>query len=489
MKSKSFWVVILIFVFFLLSVIFLYKNRGELFVNVANIYYKKNNIEKAIDFYEKAFLLNYNDKIAREIYVNLLINSPLTIENQKKISDFLNMKVGDLAETRAYNFVNNVRNEIYKKYPEHYVKNAFYNQQLVRWGKNPITYKIIVNDSVPEYFVDEIKKAFLTWEKASNYQILFLKTEDNPNIIVKFENNNSKDMVEDKFVVAYTYPTISANLLEKMNINFYIKDNLNNYYSNNQVYNTALHEIFHALGFMGHSSNKKNIMYLSKDAVIIQDDKRAEPTKADIYTLQLLYKTRPDVTNSAEIKYEYLPEFLLGNKDEILNIKINEAKTYIQKAPELPGGYMDLAEGYVYKNEQASAVKVLEKALINSESPEITSMICYNLAVVYYQMQNYDEAKKYLEKSLNIKDSEISHYLLAEIYKSEQNFKSAEKEYQYLIIKNPNNIEYIIALTNLYVINRNYIKAIKTLRNYIKNNPNEKNNPRFKPYGVLNIFI
>ena len=41
-----------------------------------------------------------------------------------------------------------------------------------------------------------------------------------------------------------------------MTMKFYIKDINGKFFTANQVYNTALHEIAHALGVMGHSNNK-----------------------------------------------------------------------------------------------------------------------------------------------------------------------------------------------------------------------------------------
>ena len=44
-------------------------------------------------------------------------------------------------------------------------------------------------------------------------------------------------------------------------------------------------------------------------------------------------------------------------------------------------------------------------------------------------------------------------------------------------------------LLNIYVLNKNYLKARKVLKNYVKSNPTDKNNPRFKDYGALKLFL
>ena len=116
-------------------------------------------------------------------------------------------------------------------------------------------------------------------------------------------------------------------------------------------------------------------------------------------------------------------------------------------------------------------------------------MIYYNLAVTNYYQDSLLEAQKYLLKSLKYKDSEEKHYLLGEIYVREGNTQGAIKEFSDLITKNPKNIEYTVALTNIYVLNRDYIKARRVLKTFYKNNPNERDNPRFKPYGIIKFGL
>ena len=98
-------------------------------------------------------------------------------------------------------------------------------------------------------------------------------------------------------------------------------------------------------------------------------------------------------------------------------------------------------------------------------------------------------ALDYAKKSREINDSEELHFLFAEIFAKQNDFANAIKEYNYLIMKNPQNIEYTIALANLYVTQHKYPSARKVLKNYIKQNPNEKNNPRLQPYGILRFGL
>ena len=105
------------------------------------------------------------------------------------------------------------------------------------------------------------------------------------------------------------------------------------------------------------------------------------------------------------------------------------------------------------------------------------------------QINNTEMAKEYAEKALEINNEEDLHQILAEVYTKEKNLEKAIQKYNYLILKNPKNINYTIGLTNIYITQKKYLEARKTLKNYFKHNPKDKNNPRFKSYGILKIFL
>lgn len=488
-KNKSSWILTFV-LFFLLLCILLYNSNGDKILALkANYYFKNNNLELAQKYYEKAFELGYDDSKDRDIYINTIINSPLTIEAQEKLVKFLKTSKDDTAKLKAEYFLYDIKREIYRKYPENYINNAVYNQKVMRWSKQPITYAFESDNEVPQYFFEEIEKAFTEWEKATEHRLMFAEGYEKPNIIIKFEADNPAKDRGQKFVVAYTSPNINLNKLESMEIVFYLKDTLGNYFSKNQVYNTALHEIVHALGFMGHSNNKEHIMYLTKDSVSVMNDTREEISDADINTIKLLYKIKPQITDSEDFKADYIPYLVMGSEKEVNNDKIREAKIYIKKAPNLPAGYIDLAEGYVVAKDYPKAIKALEKSLQFADNEEILGMIYYNLAVTYFYIDHLELARDYLQKSMAIEDSQEKHYLLGEILVREGKTEQAIKVYSQLIKQNPKNIEYTIALANIYVIDRKFVKARMVLKNYIKNNPAERNNKRFEPYGILKSFL
>ena len=306
-------------------------------------------------------------------------------------------------------------------------------------------------------------------------------------IVIEIRQNpeNGNPQYGQKYVIANTTPSISGSKLKCMNIRFNLRDPDNKMLKPNQIYNTALHEIFHAMGFMGHSFDKNNIMYMSTSKSAELNDEKLELQKADISTLELLYKIKPDITNSDNISYEYVPYLILGDSEEVNHSKLKEAKNYISKAPALPGGYIDLAETFVAEKKYAEAINCLEKALRLSSNDETRYIVYYNLAVSYFYIGNYEMVKDNIERAKAIHDTEELHFLLAENYLKQKNTQLAIEEYRYLVDTVPENIDYMINLVNIYVNEHNYIEARKVLKVFVEKNPQEKNSDRLAPYKVL----
>ena len=460
-----------------------FKQRADLiYSNIGNYYYKHNNINQAQKYYEKSFALGNADSDLREVYVNSIINSPLTVESQEKLVKIAEDPIVDGASVKAKYFLYDLRREVHRKYPLNYIRQAPFNQKIVRWNNLPITYCFINSQSAPPEYTSEIRSAFNNWEKLTPIMFAESNSKD-ANIIIEFVQNKPENFEYGrKYVVAYTTPIININRLEKMNIKFFTLDPDGENFTPNQIYNTALHEIFHALGFMGHSYDSGNIMYLAKDNKALVDDTKLELTDADISTLKLLYKIKPDITNKGDMVSEYVPYLVLGDDEDISISKTREAKHYIYQAPTLPGGYIDLAESFVAQKKYPEAIKALEKALSLADTNDVRYIIYYNLAVAYYYIDNTEMVLEYLNKAKEIKDTEELHFLYAENY-LKKDVEKAIIEYKLLIELNHNNSDYIIKLANIYIRRHDYLNARKIVKRYLKQHPNEKD--KFSTYGIL----
>ena len=475
--------------FALCGIVLMNSHTDVMHAILAQYNYGKNDINKAMNHYEKAFDLGYKNSDARMKYINLLLNSPINETNQKRIIKFVNIPENDSAKYKAEIFLSDLKLEIYKKYAGNYITQVPYNQKIIRWSHNPITYKYYNSSITPEYYINEINNAFLIWGEQSENTLKFKEVNNNPDIIIRFNNQKTKVGSSEKYIAAYTQPIIKNSILKNMTVDFFITTPDDKYFTPNQVYNIALHEIGHAIGIMGHSDYRKSVMNMTTDYVILSNDLRKDLTIQDINTLKLLYNTIPEISDLIKNDAEYISSIVIGKQEEIANTKIKEAKKYIKKAPNLPTGYIDLADAYVSLEEYPKAVSSLNRALSLANNDEIISMIYYNLAVSYFLMSDFEQAKSCLGKSGSLQDSESAQKLLAEIYYALDEKQDAINIYKNLILKNQSDIEYVILLTNIYVRNHQYIKARLVLKEFISKNPNERHNPKLSPYGIIKLFL
>ena len=462
-------------------------HKAAVYAQIGSFYESRNNYRESQKFYEKSYKLGNTDTNFRIKYISSLVNSPLTIEAQEKLVAIAQDEIRDSASASAEYFLRNLKKEIHNKYPENYVKQAALNQKIMHWGKMPITYSFKNKKNVPEELVNAVNDAFDAWERASQVRIRFDRIQsDNADIVVIFEGKQIKKAeYGEKYVIANTTPYNTQTKLEKMVMKFSVYDLDGDMFTPNQIYNTALHEIFHALGFMGHSMDENSIMYLSKNGSALYSDDRMQISEPDKMTLELFYKIKPDITDANELKYDYIPYLILGSSSEVNLAKADEAKSYIRKAPTIPAGYIDYAQILLNEKRYTAAIGYLEKALRLATDDETKNMVYYNLAVTNYYDGNYKLALIYTEKAKEYKDEPELHALNAEIYLKQDEINKSIEEYEYLIGLNPKNIDYAINLANIYIKNKHYFKARKVLKNYQHNNPNDKNNQKLSPYKIL----
>ena len=453
------WLILIIYIVFLV-------NRSSFYSSIGNFYLQNKNYISAQNYFEKSYKLGKNDKIFRNSYVKSLIKSPPNIETQERLERIIVDGINDIASEIANEYLRELKINIQNEYPDNYIKQAPINNEILHWGKFPITYNFKNSEQVPSTFTNAVREAFNTWEQESSGIVKFKQTSsESPNILIEFVNKQYENAeYGQKYVVAYTIPVYEQNKLNQMDMKLSVYNLYGEPYTFNQIYNTSLHEIFHALGFMGHCQENNNIMYMSKDNESLQNDYRKDLNNADINTLKLLYKIKPDITNSNEIEYKYIPFLVLGNDDEINDIKEAEAKNYIRQAPTISAGYIDLAQILLNKHQYTLAISSLEKALRLAFNDETKRLVYYNLAVANYFDENYELALVYTNKAEEYGENLDLHVLRGEIYLKEKNIKSAIKEYLILVKKSPNNIDYTINLANIYIKEKRYISARKVLK-------------------------
>jgi len=180
------------------------------------------------------------------------------------------------------------------------------------------------------------------------------------------------------------------------------------------------------------------------------------------------------------------PPIILGSESEVTNKKIEQAKKYIAQAPQIPVGYMDLAIAYYEVENYQAAIKNLEKALELTHNEEAKFPILYNLTLTYFENRDYDNALIYGQMASNIKESIELSSLVSYIKFKLGNEKFAMEELMTLFEKNPQNIDVAQYLVRAYLDKRKYFDAGSILKQIKSSNPDAATDARITQFGVLN---
>lgn len=398
-------------------------------------YLRKNEPVKAYKVLKKAYILRSKDRDIRYYYVKSMTNVKPIEKIQKEMFKFSQGKENDAAQKLAKQQINIWKLNILNNIGDNYIEQAPFDRNLVRWDIKtfPLKVRLEIPITTPDYYRIEIEKAFLQWTVSTDFLKFEFVEKGKADIIVKF-NPLPEDVCEDgicKYVVAYTEPKISGKILKSMTITMYDKDANGNYFSDKELYNTVLHEIGHALGIMGHSYSSDDLMYMSSQPEMNFTRYRNNfqfISKDDLNTVNLLYKLIPDISNVSMTKFEkdglIFAPIVLGNEKDIGRRKIKEAENYIQSAPDLPGGYIDLAVAYADMEKYSQAIEALRTALDLAKSDSDRYLIYYNIAVIHLNSNRPEEAEKYLKlaKTINANDD------TAELESNLNHAKAAKKK-------------------------------------------------------------
>ncbi len=393
---------------------------AEIFTAIATTDLNKEHYKSAVKFADAALYLEPENRDARLVYIKSLTKMAPSYANQKAIFDFTRSKQNDEADRIAEKKISEWRDFALKKSGENYIYNAPMDTKVVHWDKNtfPLTVRFSRETRVPEYYEMKARTAFDTWQRVSDGFFRFDYTEGDADIEVKFVPLSVSSQGQQGHLgnPAFTTPVIKNNRLKKMVIYLHDRDRHARYYPQDAVYTFVLHEIAHALGVMGHSQNANDLMYMSNMATVVTGIE-ASITESDLNTLYLLYNLVPDITNTTEYdtKGQIYAPVVLGSEKDIIARKIDEAQTYIKKAPFQIGGYIDLSVLYARVEDFDSAETMLEKGLSVSRSSMDKYLIYYNLAVLYMEKNDKNGALNYAHQAQAISNNPEIQALISEI--------------------------------------------------------------------------
>lgn len=413
----------------LLVIMLFYKSpaAGMYYYKKARVLYNSKQYEQSLPLFEKSLGIDNKNILTRFYYVLALSKSEPTYDVQKKLYMMGNSTINDEAKKYARYQAVALRHKLLEGVEDNYIYNATSGNEIVRWDIKSFPLKVYFEDlsSVPEYYKENIDKAFNQWTTRTNFvKFKEVSTPDEANIIIKF-----KDIPDDvcsggvcKYTIAYTDPVIGQdNLLKKMNLTFYKTNPLKKKFSSLEVYNTALHELGHTLGIMGHSDRMSDLMYSSNENnmnmyALYRSDFQYLSLR-DLRTLALLYRLEPTISNVKNLdkSHLYYSPLILGSNDARLRQKILELKKYIETYPNLASGYINIATVYADSGNFNDALKALNVAFGLTKSVDEEYLVAYNRAIVYYNMQNYDKAMEFAQQANSIKPNQNVSSLISDI--------------------------------------------------------------------------
>lgn len=430
-----------------------------------------------------------------------LSKMPLSYSVQKKLVDIVHKDDNSASEKLATDIVLNFRKKIYEKYGDSYTKEALYEGVVLRWSKNsfPIAVYVEKNNDIPLYYYEQVENSFNDWQRESENFVSFKKV-NNPamaKIIVSFNDNLGKPCgnTNSEYKAAITKPVIEKEkILKQMLINVLVKKDTGEFFSNEQIKTILTHEIGHALGLWGHSSDNKTIMYYSLDNPYDYYENRIDTSlnEKDIASLKILYTLAPDITDdSFELnkKERYLyPKMLFSPIDDYQNKILSKAEELLKSNPYDLQYALSLADAYNQNGKYDESIKLMIYLLDKTRDKYLLGILNYNIANNYISLKDFDNALYYAKQTLNYSNSLDNRSLIAYIKYCRGDLDSAEREFIYILGKNPSLTSASLGLADVYIKKKQYMSARKVLKYLIKLNPDIVNDKIFTPYKIYVMF-
>ena len=337
-------------------------------------------------------------------------------------------------------------------YPgENYIKNATdENGDIHIFKKNPI----LIYVPQGEYY-DPITQAFVAYN--NNFKGLFsFKATNNPNesdikIVLTDDFSEFSDLNGAIGLGAPKRYDKNGNI-EYSELKILNQNTLGGYKPTLiAVYNTALHEIGHCIGILGHSQNEADLMYksldLNRDSNVLRDF-----SYRDKETIKLMYSGKNNyiqnsIRNAQQEKLkenlEYAKES--NNSDSYLILadsyygmkQYDKALEAYKKALELNKDnykiYLKLAACYEQAKKYDDEITFSQYALKKAQNDEQRALANIAVASGYYNKKNYEEALPYSYKALELdpqqKDYFINYLNICNILNKKSNAKEAYDMY------------------------------------------------------------
>jgi len=395
--------------------------------NQAKALYDSGKYEQSLPYFEKSLFADSKGILARFFYVMALSKSKPVFSVQKKLYKMADSKIADEASKYAKSQILYMKHNLLKGLENNYIYNAADGNDILRWDIKSFPLNVYFENSndVPSYYVENIKAAMNQWVKRTNFiQFNEVLSATGAQIVIKFENLSPDACIGDecKYAVAYTNPEIDKNkILKKMDLTFYKTNPRNEHFTQREIFNTALHEIGHTLGIMGHSDNPNDAMYPVLDNSYYSYFRSNDQSLSsrDLRTMVLLYRIEPTITNTKNLHDEtfYYAPLVIGEDDVRLQKKLEEYQKYIEDYPNMAAGYINSSSVYADLGDFDSALNSLNIAENVMNGNDERYLVYFNKAVVYFNKQNYTKSLEFAKKAQSVKNDSNVQELIEDIRK------------------------------------------------------------------------
>lgn len=468
----------------------------ELLFGIGKTTFEAKDYKTSSELFKNAYRLRPENRDYPYYWALSLSRMPMTYHSQKDLYSISQMDNYAKAEIYATKVLNFFKSKVIAKNGDNYIEDAVHNDQVLRWDVTslPLKYYVDTAVQVPPYYLDLIKKSFLEWQSKTNGFLTFapVANKEEAQIVFSFLDVDNSKLCTDgncEYSVGNTIPLVENNKLKSMDVKINVKNNLQQYFSPDEISTVMVHEIGHALGIWGHSDGINDIMYYSADQ---NYGSQKEISRRDLNTLKLLYSLAPDVTNveltSSQLAHFWYAPVILSGLDKSKDNDIAKSAQKLNENPSDVSSWLELAARYSSDKQYVKSIEALTRGLQFVRDPQTAAVVYFNMANDYLGLKEYSRALKFASMAQQINNDFDTRALIALIKSSNGDYIGAERDYLELRKEQPENIDVALNLTDLYKTQKKYLKVRDTIKSLVKSNPDSANDPKLAAYKLYVTF-